>query len=117
MKTEFISKPDHLFVKISGKWTTENAFQFIRHIKDEADDQNVKLILVDSRELSVPENEMIRFYTGEKVAEVFKHRYKIATISHPQKVNQYAETVAVNRMARMKVFYTEKDALSWLLED
>ncbi len=116
MKTEFTNKPDHLYVKISGEWTTENAVQMIYEIKEEADRQNTKLLLVDSSGLSVPENEMIRFYTGEKVAEVFGFRYKIAAVSVPHKVNQYAETVAVNRMARFKVFFGETEARNWLLQ-
>lgn len=115
LHTEYINYPDHLFVKASGDWTTENAFKLIQDVKSEADKQNTKHILIDLIDLSLPDNEMVRFYSGEKVAEIFGHRYKIATFSHPEHINNYSETVAVNRMARMKVFTDEDEARSWLL--
>ena len=116
IKTEFTNNSDHLFVKASGEWTLDNAFQLIQSIKDAADKQATTHILIDLIDLSLPDNEMIRFYSGEKVAEVFSHRYKLAVYSIPEIVNQYAETVAVNRMARFKVFFDETEARNWLLQ-
>ncbi len=111
---EFDKMPDYLFVKMTGVWSTPNALKSIEDIRDEADKQEVKHILLDLQELSLPDNEMTRYFSGEKIANTFQHSYKIAAYSQRGKINRFAETVAVNRAANFKIFDCEADAIKWL---
>jgi len=111
---EFNKAPNYLVVKVTGKWTTEDILMSIEDIKTEADKQEVKLILLDLQGLSLPESEMTRFYSGVKIASTFGPSYQVAGYSQSEKINRYAETVAVNRAANFKMFSCEADAKNWL---
>lgn len=104
----------YLAVKITGKWLTDDIFKAIEDIKKEADRQEVTHILLDLEELSHPDSEITRFLSGEKIASVFSYSYKIAGYSQKEKINRFAENVAVNRGARFQMFTSEMDAVSWL---
>ena len=115
VSTKYDKYPKYLKVKVSGKWTRDNAVSVIEEIKVEADSQQTKRILLDLQDLSYPESEMVRFYSGEKIAEVFPYPFKIAAYLQPEKINRFAENVAVNRGADMRSFDNLTDAVSWLL--
>jgi len=108
--------PELLHVITSGKWTLAGVFEFMEKVKILADENNKKKILVDSTSFDSPKNEMIRFHTGEKIAELFKYHYKIATISRAETINLFTEDVAVNRDVKFKVFTNQEDSIKWLLE-
>lgn len=112
---EYIKTSDHLVVKFVGKWTTTEAFKSIEDIKEVADELEMKRILFDLQGLSIPDNEMTRFYSGEKLASTFGARYKIAGFSQGEKINRFAETVSINRGANFKMFDAQANALNWLL--
>ena len=104
----------YLKVKITGKWVTDDALEVIDAIKKEADIQKVKHILLDLMELSRPASEITRYYSGLKIASAFDYSYKIAGYAQGEKINRFAENVAVNRGANMKIFTCETDAVNWL---
>lgn len=110
----FKKTPDYLLVEINGHWSTADALKAIEDIKCEADKHEVNHILLDLRGLSLPDTEMTRFYSGEKIAEKFQHPYKVAGYWQPEKITGFAETVAVNRSANFKMFTCEADAVNWL---
>ncbi len=112
--TEFEIRPTYLFVKISGMWTKEDAFELIEKIKTKAIEIDLKRILLDLVNFSVPISEMTRFYTGEKIASSLIS-YKIAGYSQHEKINKFAEVVTVNRGGNLKMFDSETEALNWLL--
>jgi hypothetical protein len=111
---KFKMRPNYLLVQFTGELTTKNAFDSIERIRYEADQKNYKLILLDLRGVTNLISEMTRFYAGEKIANVFRHDYKIAVFMLNENINKLAETVALNRGANFKVFDSEHEAIQWL---
>jgi hypothetical protein len=112
---QFNNKTNYLLVKIIGKWTEQDIVPFIDDIKREADRQGVNTILLDLDDLSYPQTEMTRFYSGKKIANTFSHLYKIAGYSDSKKINKFGEIAAVNRGANFRMFDSESEAITWLL--
>jgi hypothetical protein len=106
--------PRYLLVKISGSWSI-HTLKCLENVKEEADRHEVKNILFDLLGLNFP-SDTVRFYTGAKVAEVYKPHYKVAVFMQVEKINKLAENVAVNRGANFKVLASEVDALDWLVK-
>lgn len=106
------------FVRINAEhsWTAERALEAITRAKVKAEQLGSKLIFFDLRAWNRPSSQMVRFDSGLLVAENLDPSYRIAALAKEEVVNYFAETVAVNRGARLKVFTDESEALSWLLE-
>ena len=111
----FTQGPNYLIAKITGEWKILDISKAIDDIKAEADKRHLDLILLDAMELSSPKDEMIRFATGEKIAATFTFPRKLAGFAPHEKINRFAETVAINRYANFRIFPSEADAREWLL--
>lgn len=114
-----ISLEEHskfLRVEISGEWTEEGMRHYIDASHDEAEKYKVTKLLFDCRNLFAPKSEMLRFHAGKHVSEVLNYPYKIAAIVKKEIYNKFAENVALNRGANVKVFFQEKEAIKWLLQ-
>jgi hypothetical protein len=109
-------EPTYLVVDANGEWTTDCAVGAIAAIHKEADARGVTRLLLDIRELSAPDTEITRFFTGAKWAEVFRYPYRAACVMQREHYNGFAENVAVNRGAALAVFHDEGEALAWLLQ-
>jgi hypothetical protein len=107
----------YLAVKASGLWTERNVKTLIDGIKSETEDRNVTRVLLDLRGFSRPENEVIRYVSGEYLAKVLGFKIKVSVIGMKENINRFAETVALNRGARLSVTDDESAALQWLTED
>ena len=109
------NKADYLEITISGNWTLPEMKSAIDEVKFEADKCKQYLLLLKMQEIIPPFTEMTRYYTGEYMAKVLPSPFKIAVIAKKESVNYFAETVAVNRGANMKVFFNEELAKEWLI--
>ncbi|MGD0584611.1 MAG: hypothetical protein ABSA86_02395 [Oryzomonas sp.] len=114
IEVQFHIHPEYLLVKMCGEWTTPAMRQALNEIKTEADHQGFKHLLFDMCELSRPDSEMTRFWSGEYVAQVLPPPFKVAVFANPELVNKFGEDTAVNRGAIFKVFSDEQEALRWL---
>lgn len=114
---QFKLEEGYLYVKLAGPWTAEAALVSMRQIKVEADKHGIRTILLDFTDLMQPEDEMVRYHTGEYIADIFKTYYRLGGFAQAFKINRFAETVAVNRNANFRIFTNEKLALDWLLMD
>ena len=112
---QFNVEENYLYVKLAGPWTAESALESMKYIKIEADKHSKLNILLDFTGMMRPENEMVRYYTGEYIADVFKTSYRLSAYAQAFKINRFAETVAVNRNANFRIFTDEKLARDWLL--
>ena len=112
---EFKMKPEYLLVKVNGKLTTENLMDSIERIRDEADDQDIKYLLLDLTGLAEPISALTRYNPGEK-KQYFGYNYKIAAFMQSEKINRLAENTAMNRGANFKVFGPESEARQWLTD-
>lgn len=107
----------YLRLEIDGEWTVENARDGFEFARAEAQRLGQTRLLFDVRQLIPPRFELVRYRTGELMAEIFGARFKLAFLGRAEGITRFAETVAVNRGARVCVFADEKDAVAWLLEE
>ncbi|MEQ8790947.1 MAG: hypothetical protein RIC55_32085 [Pirellulaceae bacterium] len=116
IEVAYHDRPGYLFVEARGEWRLDDTRREIENIRREADRRGYTRLLVDSRELSAPDTEMTRFYTGEHIAEFWRRPLKVASLALPEIINNFAENVAVNRGAHYAVFTDEQAAIDWLLQ-
>jgi hypothetical protein len=116
MIVRYSEKPNFLVAMIIGQWTTLGAIKSLDDIKLKAEKTGQKKILLDLQELSAPDSDLIRYNSGQKIAETLA-TYKIAGFSQPEKINYLGEITATNRGANFKMFASEEAATKWLLED
>lgn len=95
---EFLALPQKVFTECEK----ENIFRVI-----------VNGLFVEGTNLAT----MDRFSLGEKIADVFGNRAKIAIIWPERHNNKFAETVAVNRGANLQVFAAFDAAENWIVSD
>ena len=112
---QFIVEKGYLNVKLTGPWTADTALKSMQLIKVEADKHEVRNILLDFTGMMRPDSEMVRYYTGEYIADIFKTYYRLGGYTQAFKINGVTETVAVNRNANFRIFTDEKLARDWLL--
>jgi len=104
----------HVRFDVVGPWNLPDIFALIDRVREEADAAGLERALVDLREVPGPIPEMERFFAGERVATVLKHRIRLAVIARAEYINHFGENVAVNRGARMAVMSSEEHARAWL---
>jgi hypothetical protein len=89
--------------------------RLIYAVRELCDRRQLRRVLIDlSRVTGIPPD-IDRFELGERLAQAFGSTHAVAIIGRKESVNRLAETVALNRGAVLRVFFTEQEALSWLL--
>ncbi len=112
----FGDEPEYLRVTTVGKYSFPDLFPFLQQVKIRAQELRAKNVLIDSRHLEGNMTEAERFQGGQKIAELFGSRIKIALIMPPSTITKLGELTAVNRGARFLVTPCEVEALNWLLK-
>ena len=107
--------PEYLLITNTGEFSLPDLFEFIGRVKSEADDAKRNRVLVDSRGIVGNIGEVDRFLGGQRSAEIFGTRVKVAILMPEGSVTKMAELAAVNRGAKMLVTDSETEALTWLL--
>jgi hypothetical protein len=110
-----MSSEPHVRITAERSWTVERVHQAIERAKAEAAQLGTKRLFFDLRAWDRPSSQMVRFDSGLLVSELLDPSYRIAALARKDVVNYFAETVAANRGARLKVFTDEAEALAWLL--
>jgi len=108
------AKGSILWLTAVGRYSLADFTALIEALKAQAEQSNCERVLLDIRAISGEVSDMDRFFIGKFAAEQLSHRIKVAAVYHAQKINRFAENVAVNRGARVGAFATEQDALTWL---
>lgn len=114
MTISYENGSDYLIARIDGEWTLDEAKVLVEAIYAEAVRRGFTHILLDMCEALPPDSEMIRFWTGEHIASIWGNSLKAAAVAKSEFVNRFAETVAINRGANIKVFTDKTAALQWL---
>lgn len=105
---------DLVLIKTVGKYDFSELFGFLERVKAKAGEVGRDHILIDSRRLEGQMTEAERFPGGQKIAEVFGSRFKVALLMPADGITKLGELAAVNRGARFLVTASEDDALEWL---
>ncbi|HVN97184.1 MAG TPA: hypothetical protein VMT62_12215 [Syntrophorhabdaceae bacterium] len=117
MNIEYLDRTGYLVVRdASSSFTVKNAQIVTEGMLLEARNKGHNRILLDLTRWSKPKNEMVRYTIGKYLSEVIRPPLKVAVLSSPDVLNRFAETVATNRGAQLRVFSDEKLAIKWLLK-
>ena len=106
---------EYLRVTAKGNYGFGRTRRLIRVVRELSDRHQLRRVLVDLTGVIGVPPDTDRFELGERLAEVFGSTYTLAFIGRKESVNRLAETVAQNRGVELRVFFTEQEALSWLL--
>jgi hypothetical protein len=115
LETHYRETPGYLVAKISGSWMEQNAKDAIEEVSGEARRRGLTKVLLDLSDLSGPDTEMTRFYSGEHIAKMWRPPLRVAAVGPAELINRFAENVAKNRGALFSLFTDEESALRWLL--
>jgi hypothetical protein len=99
---------------VSGAWNLTDIFALIDRVRQEADAAGLAAVLVDLSAVPGPIPQMERFFAGERVAAVLRHRIRLAVVARAEYIDKFGENTAVNRGARMAVMLSEEHARAWL---
>jgi len=116
-------KEDYLHVRCKGTYTKGALLELVDQVLDRMEQENLRKALVDITELGgTPPTILERYEIGEVLAKKQGNRTivtKIAAIGKEPIVdpNRFAETVAVNRGAFLKVFTNVTEAMDWLRKE
>ena len=107
--------PDYIRIASTGEFSVPALFEFIDRVKSEAIDAGRDRVLVDSRGVEGDLSEADRFLAGQRSAEVFGTKFKVAVMMPASKITKMAELAAANRGAKLLVTHSEDEAMAWLL--
>jgi len=109
--------PEYLHIKASTDYTLECLFKFLGYVRSEVDRTQQKRVFIDSRDFRGSMTEADRFMGGQKIAELFGSRIKIALLMPGAQITKLGEITAVNRGAKFFVTDCEDEGRRWLLAD
>jgi len=113
----FLVEPEILRVTTPGEYAFDELFGFLDRVKARADAERRQRVLIDSRSLEGNMTEAERFQGGQRIAEVFGGRIKLALLMQKDRTTKLGELTAVNRGARFLITDSESEAVEWLLEN
>jgi hypothetical protein len=112
--TVVLDNPRYLHVTARGDYRFEHSQQLISFVRDEARRRRQHLALVDLAGVPQPVPDYERFELGSLAAQELRG-VKLAVADLTEARDRFAELVAANRGADIRIFTTEADAVSWLL--
>jgi hypothetical protein len=114
---KFAIEADREYLRVTAKGTYGfgRTRRLISVIRESSDGHQLRRVLVDLTGITGQPPDIDRFELGERLAQVFGSTVTVAIIGRKESVNRLAETVAQNRGTALRVFFTEREALSWLV--
>ncbi|MEP6788012.1 MAG: hypothetical protein ABJB40_06240 [Acidobacteriota bacterium] len=119
MNFEIIISVEDEFLRITtvGKYSFEDLFEFLDRVKLEADRANRNNVLIDSLRAEGNITEAERFQGGQRIAQIFGSRIKLAWLMPAERITKLGELAAVNRGAKFLVTHSEAEAVKWLKDN
>jgi hypothetical protein len=116
MVFEVTRHPGYVRFMAGGPYDFEDFKRFVAYIKATCDEHGTSRALIDLMPMEGDIPQFERYEIGLLVAQVWGSKLKGATLAPAERVNRFAENTAVNRQARLRVFFDEPSALEWLME-
>ena len=108
--------PEYLRIAVKGTYGFGRTRRLFRAISELSDRHQMRRVLIDFTGVARQPSDIDRFELGERLAQAFgSSTHTLAFIVRKEIVDRLAETVALNRGVAIRVFFTEEDALTWLL--
>jgi hypothetical protein len=105
---------NYLLVESDEPYSLPMFFMTIHEVAERCRLEDLKKALIDISKMSGSPSTIDRYETGLEIAKYWGARLQVAAIASKEKINFLAETVAVNRGAHFKVFWSASEALEWL---
>lgn len=105
---------DFLRITATGEYVFSQLPEFIRRIREEAEQAKKRRVLIDCRKVEGDMTESERFLSGQWVAGVFGGDIKAVLLVQPEKITKLGELAAVNRGADFLVTGSSDEAEQWL---
>ncbi len=110
-------KRDYLYIILLGEFSREEFLKLIDTFWDECNKRKKDRLLLNALKIYNPDIPKIeRFALGEKIAKLVGYKIKISVVWPKKYIDNFAETVAVNRGSRMFVHDDLDIAREWLLK-
>jgi hypothetical protein len=109
--------PEYLRLICVGEFSVPALFEFIEQVNTEALAAGRKRVLVDSRGITGDLTDADRFLGGERSAQVFGSRLKVAVMMPAEQITKMAELAASNRGAKLLITTSEDEARDWLFRN
>lgn len=107
-------EPGHLRITAAGNYASEELFHFLDEVRAEAARAKASRVLIDARALQGEMTEAERFAGGQRIAELFGPKIKVALMMPERNITKLGELAAVNRGAQLVVTHSEEEALDFL---
>jgi len=108
---------DYLRVTVSGERSFQRTERLLNAILTEARAHGARRVLLDSTRVTGPLALTYRYTLGEQVAQLFAGTgIRLAVSTSSNGASPFTATVARGRGAAYAVFYSEAEALAWLLK-
>ena len=100
---------------ITGEYNSSDFHSYPKTILAECEKERMSKVLVNALEVKGTNiSTMDRFFLGEEISKTFGPKIKIAVAWPAQDINKFAETVALNRGAYIRVMGDINSAEKWL---
>jgi len=117
LNIETINHEDFIEIILDCEYTYETGEILIKRTIEDSIKYKTKKVLLNALKLSQPKNLMVRFTWGEKSAEAWRGKLKVASLVDDNPERKFIETVYTNRGGHGKMFTEREKALDWLLSD
>ena len=104
----------YLFVEVTEPIVVKVILATIQEIADMCRNENLDKVLVDMRTVRESISIIDRYTAGVNVANVIGPKIKVAVVAREDIITYVAETAAVNRYGKMKLFSDLNEAMKWL---
>ncbi len=108
------NKNSYVYVLYDEPYTKEGLIDLMKETHNACLGFGCRLILVNLLNMPGIISTMDRFEMGIQGALLFKSNFKIAVVYRKEEINQFAETVGVNRGMNTYVVSDMESALKWL---
>jgi hypothetical protein len=105
----------YLRVTATGAYGFGRTRRLINLVRESSDGHQLPRVLIDLTSVTGQPPDIDRFELGQLLAEAFRPTHTLAIIGREESVNRLAETVAQNRGVVVRIFFIEREALTWLL--
>jgi hypothetical protein len=114
LKADLSEQDGILVINFSGTYTLDGFKAAIDLIRSECEKRQWTLAFADITTVQAIPTAMERYSLGEYISRILGFRIKFAVLTLPDIVNHLAENVAVNRGARIQLFFEKEEAMNWL---
>ncbi len=112
------NKGTYLDLKVEGYYFFKDFIKFPKIILNHSQATGIYRTLFNGALLQDTDASIVdRFFLGEKIAEVLRHKVKLAIVWPTKDIGQFMEVVAMNRAAYVRIVSSPQTALQWLMSE